>query len=112
MSSAARTRRYKERHPEKVRATQAANQRVAYARFRASLIEALGGKCARCGIADRRVLAVDHVNNDGAIERGAKRGYQWRRFFRKVLTSALAGESRYQALCHNCNWLKYREGAS
>jgi hypothetical protein len=78
-------------------------------RRRWKIIEKLGGKCASpdClvvgGCTDKRVLHVDHVNNDGATERNRSSPNS---MYRKVL---LDTEGRYQLLCANCNVTKEYE---
>lgn len=62
----------------------------------------LGGKCCRCGFADRRALQIDHVNGGGKSEL-LKYGGGSSTYLKKVL-SAPAGI--YQLLCANCNWIK------
>jgi len=51
------------------------------------------------------VLEVDHVNHNGAYERKT----QSRSSMLKQIE--LGGTSGYQALCRNCNYLKYLEFA-
>lgn len=71
---------------------------------RAAVLEALGGKCLRCGFNDRRALQIDHVNGGGSKERKEK-GFK-QEFHKHVLNSFIKGENRYQLLCANCNWIK------
>lgn len=75
-------------------------QREIEHRHRAAVLELLGGECARCGITDARILAVDHRNGNGAAER--RRGLVQVRFYKHILQDP----SPYQLLCHNCNWIK------
>jgi hypothetical protein len=66
-------------------------------------IEVLGGKCNKCGYnQDWRALQVDHVNNDGNIERKTKAPSL---LFRQLILG-LVDRSRYQVLCANCNRIK------
>lgn len=68
----------------------------------ARLVEALGNKCAQCGITDREVLQVDHVHGQGTRERKLfKNAYQHEKY---VLEHIDSGD--YQLLCANCNWKK------
>jgi hypothetical protein len=82
---------------------------------REKVVDLLGAKCANpncrhlnedgtLGCIDRRLLHVDHVYDDGALERrtAKQRAAYWTRILRDVL----AGTDRYQLLCANCNWLK------
>lgn len=57
----------------------------------------LGSKCRNCGFADFRALAIDHINNDGKKDRGARS-----RLYRHVIKNP----ARYQRLCFNCNQIK------
>lgn len=68
-------------------------------------LEALGGKCVRCGFNDPRALQIDHINGGGSKER-KKIKPSASGFNKIVLKSFLAGENKYQLLCANCNWIK------
>jgi hypothetical protein len=67
---------------------------------RLAALEALGGRCEGCGIADERVLTIDHVKGGGRLDR-ARAGSPLV-FYRQVA----ADTSGYQCLCFNCNHLK------
>jgi len=58
-------------------------------------------KCNRCGIADMRVLDIDHINNDGS---------QHRKEIGNLNTVWWLQKNGYpegfQILCRNCNWIK------
>jgi hypothetical protein len=116
--SAAAQKRWRERHPETVRA----QKKLYYQRHRDRLRErmnpanlarsrrlrqeipgALGGECVHCGFGDWRALQVDHVNGGGRKDR--------RRFLNKAqfLRAVLASPGLYQLLCANCNWIKRYE---
>lgn len=72
------------------------------AKAKAEMFAAVGGPvCVHCGLADIRVLQIDHVNGNGRADRARfpKDGikfYQW-------VAQAPIG---YQILCANCNWIK------
>lgn len=69
-------------------------------RARLLALQALGGKCVRCGYGDWRALQIDHVGGDGGRDRRrAGRGY-----YLAVLQDP--HWERYQVLCANCNWVK------
>lgn len=72
--------------------------------WRAAALAVLGGKCARCGNADERVLQIDHVNGGG--RRDPNWTHNTRTYAKRVVASVLAGEATYQLLCSNCNWIK------
>jgi hypothetical protein len=68
-------------------------------RLREAVLVAYGECCLHCGIDDRRVLQLDHVNGGGAAER--------RRLSRQsIYRRALRLPDEYQLLCANCNWIK------
>lgn len=73
------------------------------AQLRELAIQALGGKCAHCGIIDSRVLQFDH---DPPLGSGRKRPVQTASWFRKVIRGAIQG---LQLLCANCHILKTRK---
>jgi len=62
-------------------------------------------RCLVCGEADISVLCVDHVFNDGYIERRKLGTLQiWRKILQMPLEYA---RIEYQILCRNCNWKKH-----
>jgi hypothetical protein len=71
------------------------------AQLRIKVIEKLGGKCKDCGFNDPRALQIDHVNNDGYIERNLITSRVT--YLNKVLKDT---SGKYQLLCANCNWIK------
>lgn len=60
----------------------------------------LGRKCV-CGFSDERALQIDHVNNNGHLEK-----LSGIRFLQKVLRD---DKRQFQILCANCNWIKRSE---
>lgn len=73
-------------------------------RLRAKVLIKLGDKCVLCGFTDPRALHIDHVFNDGFIERKQIPNQSTR--MRKALNDT---EGRYQILCANCNVIKRHE---
>lgn len=69
-------------------------------RIQAEMVAAYGGKCQVCGIDDPVILALDHVNNDGHVDK--RGGYP---LYRKLKREGWP-QDRYQLLCHNCNYRK------
>jgi len=65
-----------------------------------------GGMCVCCGETIRDFLTLDHVNNDGNVER---RTTHMTKLYKKLdrATDRLPG---YQILCCNCNFGKHRNG--
>jgi hypothetical protein len=76
--------------------------------MRAEILQALGMHCVQCGWGpeakdwDHRCLEIDHVFNDGAIERKAL-GTS-RKYYEFIAEGIKKG--RYQLLCARCNKLK------
>jgi hypothetical protein len=71
-----------------------------YASLRDRAIDKLGGRCTMCGISDRRVLCLDHINGDGYKERGDPK---------TLFHQVLSGRKDIQLLCANCNMIKAQE---
>jgi hypothetical protein len=75
LSSVEKQRRYRLRHPEKVKAYFEAHKgersesaRVRLWKLKKQAIEILGGKCIVCGLADLRVLQINHKKGYGGKE--------------------------------------------
>ena len=68
-----------------------------------------GNKCICCGEDDPIYFQIDHVNDDGWVERKRKRlgngGSP-----QVTLSKYLKEPDRYQLLCANCNWAKRLNG--
>lgn len=78
-------------------------QRDLERRHRSAALDALGGRCVHCGIDDVRVLCIDHIDGGGTRERRSGRKQT---VFYKAVSEDTTG---FQALCHNCNWIKRLE---
>lgn len=81
------------------------NRRV-YRELKEETLKAYGLVCATCGFSDQRALQIDHIENDGAVERkrlGGRcfSGYPFYRWLKKQ-----GWPSGYQTLCANCNSIK------
>ena len=78
--------------------------------LRLEILSAMGGKCAQCGYGpgsmnfDPCALDIDHVNNDGKLERS--KGLTGKKYYLWVAENLRSG--KYQILCRNCNWIKER----
>lgn len=99
--------------PEEVaalRAAELAKTKRNQDRCRAQVFEAYGGyKCNCCGENERMFLSIDHINNDGAVERksgkyngGGSAFYNWLR--------KNGFPQGYQVLCMNCQFGKHKNG--
>lgn len=74
---------------------------------RMKVIEALGGKCVRCGFCDWRALQVDHIDNDGCLDSPSrKRNYATLQIVESDLNKE---KKRLQLLCANCHSIKRHE---
>jgi hypothetical protein len=69
-----------------------------HAKLRLDAEIALGAECAWCGISDRRVLEIDHINNDGHLEPFSDA------YLKAIRNGNRIGE--FQLLCANCHSLK------
>lgn len=76
------------------RAAKAASQK----KLRQDVLDAYGRRCACCGETEERFLTIDHVNNDGHIER--------KRYAKVKIHARIRRQGyppTYQILCWNCN---------
>ena len=78
-------------------------------KLRESIIDIYGGKCSCCGITDKRILDIDHVNNDGASD--GRNGIYGKSLMYKIKREDYP-KDKYQILCKNCNWIKEYEHRS
>ncbi len=83
-----------------------ANQQTQRA-LKAQLMEIYGPKCACCGESNSQFLTLDHINNDGAVERKECKLGTWG-VFRKAVRDR--DKTRYQILCYNCNFGRAKNG--
>lgn len=71
--------------------------------IRLEMITAYGGKCVHCNITNPIVLVLDHIHDDGNLERKNRPGgVSFYRFLKKIDWP----QDRLQLLCHNCNFQK------
>jgi hypothetical protein len=69
-------------------------------RLRRKVIMGYGGRCNCCGEDEYLFLELDHVNNDGAKERGKNRSTT-SMFLLRIIKDGFP--DCYQVLCSNCN---------
>lgn len=118
LTNAEKARRYRARHPERVKVAQDVYgqkvenkaRRRAYSltfskRAKKAAYDLLGTECVRCGFSDPRALQIDHIEGKGHQQRKAIT----KNFYRVVVEEILSGENKYQILCANCNWIKRSE---
>lgn len=85
-----------------------AMKRAAIQRQRLLIYEKYGGAfCACCGESDFSVLCLDHINNDGNLERKTL-GKNVAKLYAKIKRENYP--LRYQVLCCNCNTAKRING--
>lgn len=82
---------YKERRQKAWRNT--------YAKLRAKMFEVYGEVCACCGESNKKFLTLDHIYDDGYLDRNKNGGGC------NVLRNATTyiNRDRFQILCWNCN---------
>ena len=74
-------------------------------KIKKEIFELLGNKCCKCGYSGL-ALVVDHVNNDGNIERKKYINGGSNRYWFNILKKIRTGSKDYQLLCANCNMEK------
>lgn len=70
---------------------------------RQQVIDTFGGKCMCCGEDHIAFLSIDHINNDGSLDR--KNGIRSQGLINKIIKEDYP-KDKYQLLCHNCNFAK------
>lgn len=75
-----------------------------YQELRQTVIIAYGGKCVCCGITEPKFLTIDHINNNGALERKSF-GLKGRKMYAWLVRNNFPKDN-YQLLCYNCNCTK------
>jgi hypothetical protein len=80
------------------RACRAKHERIT---LREDIIKAYGSKCICCGENHPYFLGLDHVNDDGNLERETLKCHQ---IYAKAKKENYP--PTYQLLCHNCNMAK------
>jgi hypothetical protein len=98
---------YRKHNLDKLRIVNARWRAEFWPSLRKELISEYGGKCACCGEAEPRFLELDHIFNDGALERRKHKNSR-----QEVLALKRAGwpKDRHQLLCANCNRGKLLNG--
>jgi len=68
-------------------------------RHRITAVEKLGGRCVGCGGTESEFLSIDHILDDGHVQR---RALKWTgSIYRNIANTVDSGA--YQVLCLNCN---------
>ena len=94
----------KDGHTYQCKECNKAYQVIQKRKVRLDALEALGGKCIKCGFSDWRALQIDHIDGMGKLERGREYSIQV-----KIIKNPKESKKRYQLLCSNCNWIKRYE---
>lgn len=82
------------------------DQSIDYRRkLRLKFLEMYGGKCICCHIDEEAFLALNHILEDGDEHRKQRTSYGI-----YIDATAKYDPDRFQILCHNCNFAKYRNG--
>lgn len=75
--------------------------------LRAEMLEAYGSRCKCCGEKQQEFLQLDHVENDGHLDRKLHRTSN--KLFAHLKRAGWP-QNRYQLLCANCNFGKRMNG--
>ena len=94
------------RRRQKPEIVNAANRRY-MASIRVQFLAAYGGKCVCCGETEPMFLTIDHIDNNGYLERKASPPGS---FYGRIVREDFP--KKYQLLCYNCNVGKHRNGGS
>lgn len=100
-----RNRQYWIDNPE-IRKKQVEIRKSLYHEQKKVLFDYYGWSCNCCGETMPKFLSIDHVNNDGYLDKelGISR-------YKKILKEIEEGlADKYQVLCHNCNTGKKLNG--
>ena len=96
------SRRYSKEYPERRRAGHVRRKEENLA----IVVAHYGGCCFCCGESNPLFLTLDHVNNDGAVERKEKKSGS--QFYATVIREGFP--ANLQLACWNCNCARYYRG--
>lgn len=99
----AKMRAWRASHPDEARAEGKKWAKHTRDKQRIKVYEAYGNVCKCCGESNYMFLTIDHVNNDGHIER---KQYSQGGLYSRIIQENFP--ERYQLLCWNCNTGKRR----
>lgn len=89
-------------HSEKGRAYSARFHKENREKYKKQVYDHYGWLCKCCAESRVSMLTVDHVNNDGFLDRRSK--LSGASFYKKIISQDFPDS--YQILCMNCNWSK------
>ena len=105
-----RAARKRGEHPEAdTKEMKAERMREWRQKTRLQVLALYGTRCACCGIENPHLLTLDHVNDDGALDRGPRYDENGKRigkdqiFLYRTLLTVPEARPRFQLLCFNCN---------
>ncbi len=98
-----REKRWAER-PLEARTRHKGKQKKRTVELRKEALEALGGKCVRCGFSDSDALQIDHIYG---TENGTRELRKTRSKYLAILRGAV-DRTELQVLCANCHMIKTR----
>lgn len=105
--TAEQRRRYNEAYRAKNRQALADKQRKYRRALKREALEHYGETCAVCGIDDLRVLQIDHIENNGNIERASLGGQGFAGHTFYLWLRKQGWPEGYQTLCANHNLIKH-----
>lgn len=73
--------------------------------IRLEMIAAYGGKCQQCNEIDPIVLVLDHINDDGKLERQQNNHNGGYKMYLHLRRNGWP-KGQHQLMCHNCNFRK------
>ena len=74
-------------------------------KYRNTILDTYGPICSCCGESNRKFLTIDHVNNDGYLERKKHSGLS---LYPRIIREGFPDTIRI--LCWNCNTGRYHNG--
>ena len=86
------------------RAGESAKVKADSERIKDKVFSAYGWNCNCCGESQRLFLSLDHVNNDGYLDRSRGKKKSSTRTYREVIKAGFP--NTFQVLCMNCNFGK------
>ena len=103
-----RSKKWRDDHPEKRKAISLRNHHKRRNRDRQLVYAYYGGQCECCGEKEPRFLTVDHINDDGCIERKKGVYTNGSQFYRYIVQCNFP--DYYRLLCFNCNLGRAKNG--
>jgi hypothetical protein len=86
------------------RAKALVKQSIRARELKKQVVEHYGGGCACCGVKELCFLSIDHINNDGYLERTGKSRTSGYFMYKKIIAKNYP--DNLQVLCFNCNIAK------